>query len=146
MKFVKEFRNITGNYLLFVKEENDNIDINLLKKINLEETIEAQTTRILFENGSLYEIPNDLDIGYCLTIETTFVRKEAPRGNLELGFSYEDSTKLAWSNFKDLKLLDIQDFDEIAKDMDFNETHEIYEIELINANSDEIELICYVDK
>lgn len=31
MKFVKEFRNITGNYLLFVKEENDNIDINLLK-------------------------------------------------------------------------------------------------------------------
>lgn len=146
MKFIKCFRNINGNFLLFTKEESDNVDVSLLKEVKSEETAEIQAARVLYENDHLHEIPNDLDIGYYLTIETTFVKKEAPRGNLELGFSYEDSTKLAWSNFKDLKLLDIQDFDEIAKDMDFNKTHEIYEIELINANSDEIELICYVDK
>lgn len=146
MKFVQmlSFRNTNGNCLVFEKEESDNIDTSTLKKVNLDK-LKIQTTRILLENGSLYEIPDDLDIGYYLTIETTFVKKEAPKGNLEAGFSYEDSTVFSWSDFKTLKTLGDSFFNEIAKDMEFNETHEIYEISLI-SNNDEVEILCYTDK
>lgn len=146
MKFIQMFRNIDGNFLLFAKEESDNIDVSLLKEVKSEETAEIQATRVLYENGHFYEIPDDLDIGYFSTIETTFVKKEAPGGNLEFGFSYENSTKLAWSDFKNLEPLNITDFNTIADDMEFNETHEIYEISLISDNSDEVEIICYADK